>query len=81
MRLRLLGFGSEDCRLTDSVSATRYFLDEGAMKLYASMLALAAPALGQVPHQHHPPLSSEEYARVLEDPSWDAQHFPFFERR
>jgi ubiquinone/menaquinone biosynthesis C-methylase UbiE len=32
-------------------------------------------ALGQVPHQHHPP-SSEEYARVLEDPARDAWQKP-----
>lgn len=36
---------------------------------------LAAAALGQVPHQHHPP-SSDEYARVLEDPSRDEWQKP-----
>ena len=45
------------------------------MKPYAWMFALAAVALGQVPHQHHPP-SSDEYAKVLEDPSRDAWQKP-----
>ena len=35
----------------------------------------AALALGQVPHQHHPP-SSEEYSKVLEDPSRDEWQKP-----
>jgi len=30
----------------------------------------------QVEHQHHPPASAEEYARVLEDPSRDAWQLP-----
>jgi ubiquinone/menaquinone biosynthesis C-methylase UbiE len=33
-------------------------------------------ALAQVPHQHHPPRSAEEYARVLGDPSRDAWQKP-----
>lgn len=45
------------------------------MKLYAWMLALAVVAFGQVPHQHHPP-SSSEYAKVLEDPSRDEWQKP-----
>jgi ubiquinone/menaquinone biosynthesis C-methylase UbiE len=45
------------------------------MKAYAWMFAFAAVALGQVPHQHHPP-SSDEYAKVLEDPSRDAWQKP-----
>jgi len=45
------------------------------MRLYAWMLAFAAVALGQVPHQHHPP-SSDEYAKVLEDPSRDEWQKP-----
>ena len=45
------------------------------MKLYTWMFALTAVALGQVPHQHHPP-SSEEYAKVLEDPSRDEWQKP-----
>ena len=45
------------------------------MKLYAWMFAFAAVALGQVPHQHHPP-SSDEYAKVLEDPSRDEWQKP-----
>lgn len=40
------------------------------MRLYGCMLILSTVAFGQVPHQHHPP-SSEEYAKVLEDPSRD----------
>ncbi len=45
------------------------------MKLYAYMFILAVVALGQVPHQHHPP-SSGEYAKVLEDPSRDEWQKP-----
>jgi arsenite methyltransferase len=45
------------------------------MKLYAWILVFAAVAVGQVPHQHHPP-SSDEYAKVLEDPSRDEWQKP-----
>ena len=45
------------------------------MKRYAWMLAVAAAALGQVPHQHHPP-SADEYAKILEDPSRDEWQKP-----
>jgi ubiquinone/menaquinone biosynthesis C-methylase UbiE len=45
------------------------------MKLYALVFMFAAVALGQVPHQHHPP-SSGEYAKVLEDQSRDAWQKP-----
>ncbi len=45
------------------------------MKLCAYGFVLAAVALGQVPHQHHPP-SSDEYAKVLEDPSRDEWQKP-----
>ncbi len=45
------------------------------MKLSACLLALAAVAFGQVPNQHHHP-SSEEFAKVLEDPSRDAWQKP-----
>ena len=41
--------------------------------LFAALFAAAA--LAQVAHQHHPP-SSEEYAKVLEDPSRDAWQKP-----
>jgi hypothetical protein len=44
------------------------------MKL-CTYIILAAAAWGQVPHQHHPP-SSEEYAKVLEDPSRDEWQKP-----
>ncbi|MBZ5619710.1 MAG: class I SAM-dependent methyltransferase [Acidobacteriia bacterium] len=47
----------------------------GTMRLWAYMFTLAATALGQVPHQHHPP-SSDEYAKVLEDPSRDEWQKP-----
>ena len=40
------------------------------MRLYGYMLILSTVALGQIPHQNHPP-SSGEYAKVLEDPSRD----------
>ena len=46
------------------------------MKIYAWMLAFTLLAVGQVPHQHHPPLSSDEYAKVLEDPSRDEWQKP-----
>jgi arsenite methyltransferase len=36
------------------------------------LLAFAA----QVAHQHHPPLSADEYAKILEDPSRDAWQKP-----
>jgi len=45
------------------------------MKAYAWVFAFTAAALGQVPYQHHPP-SSDEYARVLEDPSRDTWQKP-----
>ena len=45
------------------------------MRVYAWIFALAAVAQGQVPHQHHPP-SSDEYAKVLEDPSRDEWQKP-----
>src|ERR1017187_7401718 len=45
------------------------------MKRYTWLLACAAVGFGQVPHQHHPP-SSDEYAKVLEDPSRDEWQKP-----
>src|SRR5579859_5634928 len=45
------------------------------MKLYLYILIPVAVAMGQVPHQHHPP-SSDEYAKVLEDPSRDEWQKP-----
>ena len=45
------------------------------MKLCVCVFTLTAVAWGQVPHQHHPP-SSQEYAKVLEDPSRDAWQKP-----
>ena len=45
------------------------------MKMWLA-LALAAAALGQAAHQHHPPASAEEYARILEDPQRDAWQKP-----
>ena len=45
------------------------------MKFCAFVCVLAGVALGQVPHQHHPP-SSGEYAKVLEDPSRDEWQKP-----
>ncbi|HXX22538.1 MAG TPA: class I SAM-dependent methyltransferase [Terriglobia bacterium] len=45
------------------------------MKPYVWMFAFAALSLGQVPNQHHP-ASSQEYAKVLEDPSRDAWQKP-----
>lgn len=45
------------------------------MKTYTWLLAIVMAAQAQVPHQHHPP-SSDEYAKVLEDPSRDAWQKP-----
>jgi ubiquinone/menaquinone biosynthesis C-methylase UbiE len=42
-----------------------------ALALFAALCALA-----QTAHQHHPPQSSEEYARVLNDPQRDAWQMP-----
>src|SRR5260370_37866783 len=39
------------------------------------LILLACAAWGQVTHQHHPP-SSDEYAKVLEDPARDAWQKP-----
>jgi len=39
-------------------------------------LVAAACAAAQVKHQHHPPRSADEYAKVLEDPSRDAWQKP-----
>jgi ubiquinone/menaquinone biosynthesis C-methylase UbiE len=47
------------------------------MKLTAFVFALTAcTAIAQVPHQHHPPRSADEYAKVLENPSRDAWQKP-----
>src|SRR6516225_6985691 len=45
------------------------------MKLFAYLFILSTVALGQVPHQHHPP-STSEYAKVLEDPGRDEWQKP-----
>ena len=45
------------------------------MRLYGYMLILSTVGFAQVPHQHHP-LSSDEYAKVLEDPSRDEWQKP-----
>jgi ubiquinone/menaquinone biosynthesis C-methylase UbiE len=45
------------------------------VKLWVCFLWTAMAIRGQVPHQHHPP-DSEEYARVLEDPSRDEWQKP-----
>lgn len=37
---------------------------------------LALPLAAQVEHQHHPPASAEEYAKVLNDPKRDAWQKP-----
>ena len=50
-------------------------IQSSAMKLYLCTVALSGLLLGQVPHQHHPP-SSEEFAKVLEDPSRDEWQKP-----
>jgi ubiquinone/menaquinone biosynthesis C-methylase UbiE len=44
-----------------------------ALGLGAAVLGLAA---GQSAHQHHPPRSAEEYARILNDPARDAWQKP-----
>src|ERR1035441_10292265 len=45
------------------------------MRLFPFPLLCLGAASGQVPHQHHPP-NSEEYAKVLEDPSRDEWQKP-----
>jgi len=45
------------------------------MKPFFAAAFFATVTLAQVPHQHHPP-SSEEYAKVLEDPSRDEWQKP-----
>ena len=42
---------------------------------FAVWLALI-PAIAQTAHQHHPPQSAEEYAKVLEDPARDEWQKP-----
>jgi SAM-dependent methyltransferase len=41
---------------------------------FVCCFALLASA--QIPHQHHPPLSADEYAKILEDPSRDEWQKP-----
>jgi ubiquinone/menaquinone biosynthesis C-methylase UbiE len=48
---------------------------DGNMKLQVWLLIFAPVMAAQVPHQHHPP-SSEEYAKVLEDPTRDKWQKP-----
>ena len=45
------------------------------MRYSAFMFLLVTAVSAQVPHQHHPP-SSDEYAKVLEDPSRDEWQKP-----
>jgi len=45
------------------------------MKSYPCLLLFTFAAFGQVAHQHHPP-STEEHARVLEDPARDEWQKP-----
>jgi len=45
------------------------------MKFVASLVVFSGLVIGQVPHQHHPP-SSDEYAKVLDDPSRDEWQKP-----
>ncbi len=40
------------------------------------LFAIAPLMLAQVQHQHHPPQSADEYAKVLEDPARDAWQKP-----
>jgi arsenite methyltransferase len=44
--------------------------------LCAALWVLPSLAQAQTAHQHHPPQSTEEYARVLEDPERDAWQKP-----
>jgi ubiquinone/menaquinone biosynthesis C-methylase UbiE len=46
------------------------------LKPYPCIFLFSALALGQVAHQHHPPASADEYAKVLEDPSRDEWQKP-----
>jgi arsenite methyltransferase len=47
------------------------------LKIAGALLAVCAwQAAGQSEHQHHPPQSSDEYAKVLNDPERDAWQKP-----
>ena len=46
------------------------------MRLSIGALCFAFLASAQAPHQHHPPASASEYAKVLEDPSRDEWQKP-----
>jgi len=46
------------------------------MKVPTIGFVLSACAFGQAAHQHHPPTSATEYAKVLEDPGRDAWQKP-----
>lgn len=48
----------------------------GVTGLCALFLLAAATAFPQAAHQHHPPRSVEEYARILNDPKRDAWQKP-----
>jgi SAM-dependent methyltransferase len=73
----IFGHPDDETFLVGGTRVKSIFFDgRGTMKLYAWLFAFAAVAMGQVPHQHHPPLSSDEYAKVLEDPSRDAWQKP-----
>ena len=42
------------------------------MRMAFFVFACAVAALAQTAHQHHPPQSADEYAKVLDDPKRDA---------
>jgi len=46
------------------------------MRTLLLFAVLAAGAMGQTEHQHHPPRDATEYARVLEDPKRDEWQMP-----
>ena len=46
------------------------------MRMAFFAFACAVAALAQTAHQHHPPQSADEYAKVLDDPKRDAWQLP-----
>jgi arsenite methyltransferase len=48
----------------------------GGLRYVFAVLLLSMAVYAQVPHQHHPPQSAEEYAKILEEPTRDAWQKP-----
>jgi ubiquinone/menaquinone biosynthesis C-methylase UbiE len=46
------------------------------VRVYAIVAVLAATAVAQTQHQHHPPADAAAYAKILEDPQRDVWQLP-----